>query len=128
MENKEFNYTYTAPSESERKEIAGIRKRYETPPQESKLERLRRLDARVKRSANTAALTVGVVGCLIFGAGMAFALELQQLILGIILSVIGIVPIALAYPLHNLVLKRNKKKYGEEILKLTEELLNENKN
>lgn len=129
MENKEFNYTYTAPSETERKEIASIRKRYQLPETESKLERLRRLDARVKRSANIVALTVGIFGCLLFGAGMSCTLELTEyFVLGVVLSVVGIVPIVLAYPLYNFVLKRSKKKYGDEILRLSEELLNEKEN
>ena len=45
---EKFNYTYSAPTETERKEIENIKKRYETPTGESKFERLRRLDAKVK--------------------------------------------------------------------------------
>lgn len=127
MEN-EFNYTYSAPTEAERKEIASIKKHYETPTGESKLERLRRLDAKVKNGANIAALVVGTVGCLIFGAGMAMVLEFNELVWGIILSAAGIAPIAAAYPLYSFVLKKNKKKYGAEILKLSQELLNEKEN
>ena len=92
---EKFNYTYSAPTETERKEIENIKKRYETPTGESKIERLRRLDAKVKNGANIAALAVGIA------------------------------PIVAAYPLYNFVLHKNKKKYGAEILKLSQELLNE---
>ena len=45
MENKEFKYTYSAPSESERKEIEKIKRQYDTMEKgENKLERLKRLD------------------------------------------------------------------------------------
>ena len=51
---KEFEFNYTAPSEAERKEIVSIRRQYEPQGEkkESKMERLRRLDAHVKNSAN----------------------------------------------------------------------------
>jgi hypothetical protein len=44
---------------------------------------------------------------------------------GIVLMVIGAVPVALAYPVYKGVLKKYKNRYGEEILRLSEELLNE---
>ena len=122
---EKFNYTYSAPTETERKEIENIKKRYETPTGESKFERIRRLDAKVKNGANIAAIAVGIIGCLIFGAGMALAIEFEKLVIGIIVSAVGIAPIVAAYPLYNFVLHKNKKKYGAEILKLSQELLNE---
>ena len=72
-----FEYTYSAPSEAERREIESIRRQYEEHPRsaESKLERLRKLDAYVKNSATCVALILGVVGLLIFGLGMAMVLE-----------------------------------------------------
>ena len=124
MENKEFNYTYTAPTERERREIEGILKQYQDPEKSmSKLERLRALDARVKNTANVVALIVGIVGTLIFGVGLCLVLEWSKIVWGIIVAAIGAIPIALAYPLYTTVLKSNKKKYGEEILRLSEELL-----
>lgn len=124
MENKEFNYTYTAPTERERREIEGIRKQYQDPEKSmSKLERLRALDARVKNTANVVALIVGIVGTLIFGVGLCLVLEWAQIVWGIVVAAIGVIPIALAYPLYTAVLKTSKKKYGEEILRLSEELL-----
>ncbi len=124
MENKEFNYTYTAPTECERREIEGIRKQYQAPEKSmSKIERLRALDARVKNTANVIALVVGIVGTLIFGVGLCLVLEWSQIVWGIVVATIGAIPIALAYPLYTAVLKVGKKKYGEEILRLSEELL-----
>ena len=124
---EQFNYTYKAPTEEERKEIAGIRRQYEKTPEksESKLERLRSLDARVKNSAFIFSLTFGVIGCLVFGTGLALALEWGRLFWGIAVGIIGCLPMLLAYPAYKFLLNRNKKKYGAEILKLSEELLNE---
>lgn len=120
----DFQYTYSAPTEEERKQIESIRKQYvEQKETEGKMERLRMLDRKVKTTANTVALSVGIVGTLVFGTGMTMVLEWSMLPGGIAVSALGSVCVALAYPLYQAVLKRNKKKYGEEILRLSEELL-----
>lgn len=124
--SNQFNFKYTAPTEEERKEIDSIRRQY--APQEkteTKMERLRRLDTLVKSTASVWGLCLGVVGCLIFGLGLTMILEWDILLWGIVLMVVGSVPMALANPVYRWVLKRYKKRYGEEILRLSEELLNE---
>ncbi len=126
MKDNQFRYKYTAPTEEERKEIDSIRKQY--CPQEkteSKLERLRRLDSLVKNTATVTALILGVVGCLIFGLGLAMVLEWKLLVWGVVLCIVGGVPMAISYPVYAHVLKKYKERYGDEILKLSEELLNE---
>lgn len=126
MKDNQFRYKYTAPTEEERKEIDSIRKQY--CPQEkteSKLERLRRLDSLVKNTATITALILGVVGCLIFGFGLAMVLEWKLLVWGIAFCIVGGVPMAISYPVYAHVLKKYKERYGDEILKLSEELLNE---
>lgn len=124
--NDKFNYKYVAPTEEERKEIDSIRRQYVPQSKaESKIERLRRLDSLVKNTAIIWSLVLGVVGTLIFGLGLTMILEWQILPWGIALMVIGSVPIAVAYPVYKSVLKKYKNRYGEEILRLSEELLNE---
>ena len=93
--------------------------------QKDKLKRLRKLNAAVKNTAMVVALTLGVVGLLLFGTGMSIALAWGNYLAGIIVSVIGIFPMAAAHPVYNFFLKRGKKKYGDEIIRLTNELLNE---
>ena len=124
--NDQFNYKYTAPTEEERKEIDSIRRQYARQEHvESKIERLRRLDSIVKNTATVWALVLGVIGTLIFGLGLTMILEWSIWLWGIVLMVIGSVPMAIAYPVYNVVLKKYKSRYGEEILRLSEELLNE---
>ena len=85
MENKEFNYTYRAPTEAERREIADIRKQYSAPADtENKLERLRRLDNRVRSLSTAIPLVVGVLGCLIFGLGLTLILQWGQMAFGML--------------------------------------------
>ena len=126
--NDKFNYKYVAPTEEERKEIDSIRRQYAPQSQtESKLDRLRRLDSIVKNTAIIWSLVLGVLGTLIFGLGLTMILEWQILPWGIVIMAIGSVPIAIAYPVYKTVLKKYKNRYGEEILRLSKELLN-NKN
>lgn len=122
--SQKFNYVYVAPTEEERKEIDCIRRQY--APQEkgqSKLERLRDLHKKVKNGATMVALSLGIAGCLTFGAGLAFVLEWGVLAWGILLSALGSAGMAASYPVYTRIIKRNKKKYGTEILRLSEELL-----
>lgn len=124
--SNQFNFKYTAPTEEERKEIDSIRRQYAPQNQEeTKLERLRRLDSLVKNTAVIWALCLGVVGLLIFGIGLTMILEWSIWFWGIVLMVVGSVPIAMAYPVHTAILKKYKARYGEEILRLSEELLNQ---
>lgn len=127
MSNK-FDFKYTAPSQEERKEIDSIRRQYSPQEKtESKLERLRRLDGLVKNTAIIWSLVLGVIGCLIFGLGLTMILEWKIFLWGIILMVIGSVPMAIAYPVYKILLNKGKNKYGDEIIRLSDELLNENK-
>ena len=124
--NNQFNFKYTAPSQEERKEIDSIRRQY--APQEhveSKMERLRRLDSLVKDTAIIWSLVLGIMGTLILGLGLTMILEWSIWLWGIVLMVIGSVPMAIAYPVYKLALNKGKAKYGDEILRLSEELLNE---
>jgi hypothetical protein len=64
------------------------------------------------------------------GAGMSLAmtdigvvLGGLAMVLGIAVGVVGIVLVALAYPLYNRVLKKQREKIAPEILRLSDELL-----
>lgn len=122
--SEQFNYKYSAPTEQERKEIVAIRRQY-VPEEKSQtaLERLRKLDARVKNTAMIFSLCAGVIGCLIFGLGLTMILEWAIWLWGIILMAVGAVPMAIAYPTYNYFMKKGKEKYGQEIIGLSEQLL-----
>ena len=128
MENKEttFSYTYSA---AQQQEIAQIRKKY-LPAQEDKLALLRRLHAVPNQKAQAAAIAVGVIGALIMGTGMSLclteigaALGALAMVIGIAVGVVGMVMVALAYPIYNRVLKKQRQRIAPQILQLTDELL-----
>ena len=116
MNNNQFEYSYRAPTQEQRQEIESIRSGYVSDSQEEKLACLRRLNRHVRNMPMVVSLTLGVVGVLVFGLGMSMVLA-WNLLGG------GIVPIALAAPAHNLILRHEKKKYGPQILRLSDELL-----
>ena len=130
MENKEnFSYTYSA---QQQKEIEAIRKKY-VPREADKMELLRKLHAVPTKKAQSAALAVGILGALIMGTGMSLAMtdigaafgELA-LVLGIVVGILGMVLVALAYPIYDRVLKKQRHRIAPEILRLTDELLRKN--
>lgn len=126
--NNKFSYTYTAPTEEERKEIESIRRGY--APEERKqtdLNKLRSLDKKVKKLPMVLSITIGIIGTLIFGLGICMALEWNLLLWGIVVGIIGCIPVGLAHPLYKWILARQKKKYGNEIIALSDKLLNESK-
>ncbi len=124
MENNDsFEYTYSAP---EQEEIKKIREKYLPPDaRESKLERLRQLDASVGKKGATASILVGTLGSLIMGGGMSLCMEGPEewFVAGIVIGVIGMVGVALAYPIYNHITARERQRVAPEILKLTEELM-----
>ncbi|MBR7186735.1 MAG: hypothetical protein IKD43_04555 [Clostridia bacterium] len=128
--NNQFNFSYSAPTAEERKEIESIRKHYipQEKKKETKLEKLRRMNAQVKNTAIITSVFLGIFGCLIFGLGLAMILEWNLILWGVIICATGTVPTAIAYPIYQFVLKKRKQKYADEILQLSEELLNENTN
>ena len=127
MENKEgFSFTYSA---AQQQEVESIRKKY-LPKEEDKMEQLRKLHAIPSRKAQTAALVVGIVGTLIMGTGMSLAMTDigtafggLAMMIGVAVGLVGMVLVALAYPLYNRVLKKQREKIASEILRLSDELL-----
>ena len=127
MENKEgFHFTYSA---AQQQEVEDIRKKY-LPKEEDKMEQLRKLHAIPTQKAQAASLAVGIIGALIMGTGMSLAmteigaaLGSLAMVLGIAVGLVGMVLVALAYPLYNRVLKKQRERIAPEILRLSDELL-----
>ncbi|MBQ9761716.1 MAG: hypothetical protein IJV82_01415 [Oscillospiraceae bacterium] len=118
-----FSYTYSAP---EQQEVLNIRKKY-LPQSETKLEELKRLDGLVQTSGVMEALSIGIMGCLVFGLGLCLAMEVIGSIrwLGILLGAIGAVGMGFAYPINRKFYEKNKQKYAPRILELAAELTGE---
>ena len=124
MENSKdtFNYTYSTKQQDE---IQNIRKKY-LPKDTDKMEQLRRLDKGATQKGTVVAIVVGVIGCLLLGIGMCCTMIWmeQWFIPGVIIGIIGIVAVAMAYPLYIGITRKEREKIAPQILKLTEELSN----
>ena len=124
--NNSFEYTYSA---EQQKEIESIRKKY-LSKEEDKMEQLRRLHAVPTKKAQATSIAVGVIGALTMGTGMSLAMtELGAalggfaMVLGILIGIVGMVLVALAYPVYNRVLKKERDRIAPDILRLTDELM-----
>ena len=126
MENNSFEYTYSAQRQQE---VEQIRKAY-LPREEDKLEQLRRLHSIPTHKAKASSIAIGIIGALILGTGMSLtmtdlgaALGHYAMGLGILTGLLGMVLVALAYPVYNRVLKKQRQRIAPEILRLSDELL-----
>ena len=125
MENT-FHYTYNA---EENQEVLRIREKY-LPREESTLQELKRLDARVKKPANVFAYIYGSVSAIIMGAGMSLVMTdigaviglSNALVPGIVIGIVGMGMALSTYPIYKSILSRRKKKYAPQILELSEKI------
>lgn len=124
---EEFNFTYSA---AQKHEIENIRKKYLPKEEEDKMTQLRRLHRSASKKAKTWAIVLGIIGTLILGTGMSLCMtELSgflggtAMLIGIPVGLLGLVLVALAYPLYNRILKKERERIAPEILRLTDELL-----
>lgn len=121
-----FSYTYSA---EQQEEIMSIRKKY-MKQEENKMDQLRKLDRQVYQKAQCYAIVLGVIGILLLGIGMSVAMTdiaahigNAAMFIAVPVGVVGIVLIALAYPIYNKVMKKERQRIAPEILRLTEELM-----
>lgn len=121
IDNKAFEYTYSAKRQAE---IEKIRNKY-VPREEDKLELLKKLDRDVTKAGTIWALVVGMIGCLLFGIGMCCTMVWADsyFVLGIIVGIIGMAVMIVAYPIYVKITNSKKKKLTPQILALSEELL-----
>ena len=98
----------------------------------SELDALRELDAKVKRPANVFAYVFGSISAIIMGAGMSLVMTdigatvgiANALVPGILVGVLGLGIALLTYPTYKGILNSRKKKYGAEILSLSDKIIN----
>ena len=100
--------------------------------QSTELDELRALDAKVKRPANVFAYIWGSISAIIMGAGMSLVMTdigatigiASALVPGIAIGVVGLGMALLTYPMYKGILDSRKKKYGAEILKISDKIIN----
>ena len=98
------------------------------PKETRKVVALKKLDSRAKRPANIFAYTFGVAMALLLGVGMCLSMQVIGdgsalfTALGVVVGVIGIVGVAVNYPIYKKILEGSKKKYSADIITLANEI------
>ncbi len=110
----------------DKKYLNNIINKYETK-QISDIDRLKQLDKKVSTNPKVFAYIIGSIFCLIFGFGMCVAMKqiLDMVWLGIVVGVIGMFLMIINYPIYKSAINKNKQKYADEIIRLSNQLLNE---
>lgn len=121
-----FTYNYSA---QKNKEVLEIRNRY-LPKEESKLEKLKKLDRKVQLSGTIEGLIIGILSFLLFGLGVCLAIKVigSSVLAGAVFGIIGAVGMILAYPICHHSHCKTKKRLTPEILELANELTGEKVN
>jgi len=102
--------------------------------QSTELDALRSLDKKVKRPANVFAYVFGSVSAIVMGSGMSLVMTeigamiglTNTMLPGIAIVVVGLAMALLTYPIYKGILNSRKKKYGAEILALSEKIMKQN--
>ena len=101
------------------------------PKQTSKVKALRKLDAKAKNPANIFTYTFGIISSLILGTGMCLSMGVigggssLMMALGIVIGCIGIFGTGINYPLYKKILGKSKQKYAADIIRLANEIAND---
>ena len=114
--------------------VQKIRTQY-TERENTQLDALKALDKKVKKPANVFAVVFGIISAVVMGSGMSLVMTDIGSIIGIespmfpgiIIGVVGLVMALLTYPMYKKILNSRKKKYANEIIKLSDNIMNGNK-
>ena len=110
--------------------VQKIRTQY-TQKQNTDLDALKALDARVKRPANVFACTYGSAGTIVMGAGMSLVMTdigamigmAAAMVPGIAIGAVGMGMVLTTYPIYKKILNGRKKKFAPQIMELSDRIM-----
>ena len=111
--------------------VQNIRTQY-TEKENTQLDELKELDAKVKRPANVFAYVFGSISAIIMGSGMSLVMTdignilgmEETMVPGIVIGVVGMLMAIVNYPVYKGMLASRRAKYAEQIIKLSDEIIN----
>ncbi|MDO5407951.1 MAG: dihydropteridine reductase [Eubacteriales bacterium] len=94
---------------------------------DSKVVALKKLDRKVKEFPLLTAIVLGVISTLILGTGMSLAMGAiggteEAFAAGIILGVVGMIGMAVNYPIYKRMIAGRKSRYAGDIIRLANEI------
>ncbi len=110
--------------------VQKIRSQY-TEKENTELDSLRALDAKVKRPANVFAYSFGSISAIIMGTGMSLVMTdigadigiADAMVTGVIVGIIGMLMVIANYPIYKRILGSRRKKYADEIMALSDNIM-----
>ena len=110
--------------------VQKIRTQY-TEKENTGLDELKELDAKVKRPANVFAYIFGSISAIIMGGGMSLVMTdiadivgiTNPMLWGIIIGLVGMLMAIVNYPLYKGILGSRRKKYADKIITLSDKIM-----
>ena len=110
--------------------VQKIRTQY-TEKEHTQIDALKALDNKVKRPANVFAYTFGSISAIVMGAGMSLVMTdigatiglASAMVPGIVIGVVGMGMALSTYPIYKMILNGRKKKYAQQIIALSDEIM-----
>lgn len=112
------------PDKSDFSKAENIRNQY-VEHKTTKLDRLQALDNKVKAPGRAVSVILGVLGALVMGAGMSNIMVWGNMTVGLALGIPGLIMALLAYPVYKGITAGRKKKYAQQIMLLSDEIIRE---
>lgn len=94
--------------------------------EDDNLIKLKKLNRKAKMPSTIFAYTFGLISALILGFGMSIALGAilkDLMVFGYIMGVIGLILVSINYPIYKKILNHGKNKYKDEIIELSNLIL-----
>lgn len=109
--------------------IQKIRTQY-TEKEQTALDELKALDAKVKSPVNVFACVFGSISAIIMGAGMSLVMTdigttlglTNTMAPGIIIGVVGMILAVVNYPMYKTLLASRRRKYADKIIALSDKI------
>ena len=110
--------------------VQKIRTQY-TEKENTGLDELKELDAKVKRPANVFAYIFGSISAIIMGGGMSLVMTdiadivgiTNPMLWGIIIGLVGMLMAIVNYPIYKGILGSRRKKYADKIIALSDKIM-----
>ena len=110
--------------------VQSIRTQY-TEKEHTQLDELKALDKKVRRPANLFAWCLGIISVIVMGTGMSLTMTeigsmigmKETMLPGIAIGVVGMAMAAANYPLHKKILGSRRRKYADQIMELSDQLM-----
>lgn len=114
--------------------VQKIRTQYmEKDSSKQNLDKLRALDAEVKRPANIFGYVFGSIGAIVMGTGMSLVMTdigaqlgiSNSMPVGVAIGIIGMAMAIVNYPIFKAILSSRRSKYADRVLALSEKIMKE---